>query len=348
MKKNSAKDEIKVVGIDLAKSVFHVHGVDEHGRIVVRKRMGRDKLAAFMVQLPPCLVGMEACGGSNDWARKLAAMGHDVRLISPQFVKPYVKSNKNDMADAAAICEAVSRPNMRFVPIKSVEQQDIQSLHRARSLAVSHRTAQANQARGLLMEYGIVVAKSIAALRKGIPEILEDADNALSPMFRELLCGLWDEFLRLDARVAAYDAQIKHLSEQSEVCTRLMTIPGIGPMVSTALVAAVADGKAFKSGREMAAWLGLVPRQYSTGGKPRLLGISKRGDVYLRKLLIHGARAALRWADRKHDRRSRWVSELKERRGQNIAAVALANKTVRTAWVLMTRNEEYRTASATV
>jgi transposase len=348
MKKNSAKDEIKVVGIDLAKSVFHVHGVDEYGRIVVRKRMGRDKLAAFMVQLPPCLVGMEACGGSNDWARKLAAMGHDVRLISPQFVKPYVKSNKNDMADAAAICEAVSRPNMRFVPIKSVEQQDIQSLHRARSLAVSHRTAQANQTRGLLMEYGIVVAKSIAALRKGIPEILEDADNALSPMFRELLCGLWDEFLRLDARVAAYDAQIKHLSEQSEVCTRLMTIPGIGPMVSTALVAAVADGKAFKSGREMAAWLGLVPRQYSTGGKPRLLGISKRGDVYLRKLLIHGARAALRWADRKHDRRSRWVSELKERRGQNIAAVALANKTVRTAWVLMTRNEEYRTASATV
>ncbi|HKI62305.1 MAG TPA: IS110 family transposase [Mariprofundaceae bacterium] len=319
MKYNSAKDEIKVVGIDLAKSVFHVHGVDEHGRVAVRKRMGRNKLAAFMVQLPPCLVGMEACGGSNDWARKLAAMGHDVRLISPQFVKPYVKSNKNDMADAAAICEAVSRPNMRFVPIKSVEQQDIQSLHRARSLAVSHRTAQANQTRGLLMEYGIVVAKSIAALRKGIPEILEDADNALSPMFRELLCGLWDEFLRLDARVAGYDAQIKYLSEQSDVCTRLMTIPGIGPMVSTALVAAVADGKSFKS-----------------------------GDVYLRKLLIHGARAALRWADRKHDRRSRWVSELKDRRGQNIAAVALANKTVRTAWVLMTRNEEYRTASATV
>jgi len=341
MKNNSANDVMKVVGIDLAKSVFHVHGVNEHGRVVVRKRMGRNKLAAFMVQLPPCLVGMEACGGSNDWARKLAAMGHDVRLISPQFVKPYVKSNKNDMADAAAICEAVSRPNMRFVPIKSVEQQDIQSLHRARSLAVSHRTAQANQIRGLLMEYGMVVARSVAALRKGVPEVLEDADNALTPMFRELLCGLWEEFLRLDARVAGYDAQIKHLSEQSDVCKRLMTIPGVGPMVSTALVAAVADGKTFKSGREMAAWLGLVPRQHSTGGKPRLLGISKRGDVYLRKLLIHGARAALRWADRKHDRRSRWVSELKERRGQNTAAVALANKTVRTAWVLMTRDEEY-------
>jgi transposase len=310
--------------------------------------MTRNKLAAFMVQLPACLVGMEACGGSNNWARKFIAMGHDVRLISPQFVKPYVKSNKNDMADAAAICEAVSRPNMRFVPIKSVEQQNVQSLHRARSLAVSHRTAQVNQMRGLLMEYGIVVAKRVAALRKGIPEILEDADNALTPMFRELLYGLWNEFLRLDDRIAGFDAQIKHLSEQSAVCKRLMTIPGIGPMVSTALVAAVADGKAFKSGREMAAWLGLVPRQHSTGGKPRLLGISKRGDVYLRKLLIHGARAALRWADRKHDRRSRWVSELKGRRGQNIAAVALANKTVRTAWVLMTRDEEYRTASATL
>jgi len=252
------------------------------------------------------------------------------------------------MVDAAAICEAVSRPNMRFVPIKSVEQQDIQSLHRARSLAVGHRTAQANQMRGLLMEYGIVVARSVAALRKGIPEILEDADNALTPMFRELLYGLWDEFLRLDTRIAKHDAQIRQLSEQSDVCKRLMTIPGVGPMVSTALVAAVSDGKAFKSGREMAAWLGLVPRQHSTGGKPRLLGISKRGDVYLRKLLIHGARAALRWADRKQDRRSRWVSKLANRRGQNIAAVALANKTVRTAWVLMTRDEAYRTALASV
>lgn len=348
MKDYSETESIKVVGIDLAKRVFHMHGVNGYGQVVLKKRLPRNRLAAFMAQLPPCLVGMEACGGSNDWARKFRDMEHDVRLISPQFVKPYVKSNKNDMVDAAAICEAVSRPNMRFVPIKSVEQQDIQSLHRARSLAVGHRTAQANQMRGLLMEYGIVVAKSVTALRKGIPEILEDADNALTPMFRELLYGLWDEFLRLDTRIAKYDAQIKQLSEQSDVCKRLMAIPGVGPMVSTALVAAVSDGKAFKSGREMAAWLGLVPRQHSTGGKPRLLGISKRGDVYLRKLLIHGARAALRWADRKQDRRSRWVSELANRRGQNIAAVALANKTVRTAWVLMTRDEAYRTALASV
>ena len=348
MNKYSDQKSIKVVGIDLAKSVFHLHGLDKSGHTMMRKRLSRQKLIELMAQLPPCLVGMEACGGSHDWARRLMAMGHDVRLISPQFVKPYVKSNKNDASDAAAICEAVQRPDMRFVPIKSVEQQDIQSLHRARSLVVSHRTAQANQMRGLMLEYGVVIAKSVAALRKAVPEILEDADNALTPMFRELLCGLWEEMLRLDQRISTYDAEIKHLSEQSEVCKRLMTIPGIGPMVSTALVAAVADGKAFKSGREMAAWLGLVPRQHSTGGKPRLLGISKRGDVYLRKLLIHGARAALRWADRKQDRRSRWVSDLATRRGQNIAAVALANKTVRTAWALMTREEEYRTATATV
>jgi len=348
MNKCSEPESVKVVGIDLAKSVFHLHGVNGQGKVVICKKLSRRKLTEFMVRLSPCLVGLEACGGSHDWARRLMAMGHDVRLISPQFVKPYVKSNKNDVADAAAICEAMQRPDMRFVPIKGVEQQDIQSLHRARSLAVSHRTAQANQMRGLLMEYGVVITKSIAALRKAVPEILEDADNALTPMFRELLCGLWEEMLRLDQRVAAYDTQIKHLSEQSELCKRLMTIPGIGPMVSTALVAAVADGKAFKSGREMAAWLGLVPRQHSTGGKPRLLGISKRGDVYLRKLLIHGARAALRWADRKQDRRSRWVSELATRRGQNIAAVALANKTMRTAWVLMTREEEYRTTSVNV
>jgi len=336
------------VGIDLAKSVFHLHGVNEQGEMVMRKKLSRNKLAEFMFRLPSCLVAMEACGGSHDWARRLMAMGQDVRLISPQFVKPYVKSNKNDIADAAAICEAVQRPDMRFVPIKSVEQQDIQSLHRARSLAAAHRTAQVNQMRGLMLEYGVIVAKSVAALRKAVPDILENADNGLTPMFRELLCGLWEEMLRLDQRITVYDAEIEHLSEQSELCKRLMTIPGIGPMVSTALVAAVADGKAFKSGREMAAWLGLVPRQHSTGGKPRLLGISKRGDVYLRKLLIHGARAALRWADRKQDKRSRWVSELATRRGQNIAAVALANKTVRTAWVLMTREEEYRTATATI
>lgn len=345
MREHSNAANIKVLGIDLAKTTFHVHGVDARGEAVVRKKLSRKKLAAFMANLRPCLVGMEACGGSHCWVRKFAAMGHDVRLIAAQFVKPYVKSNKNDRVDAEAICEAVQRPTMRFVPAKSIEQQDIQSLHRARSMAVSHRTAQVNQMRGLLMEYGIVRPQGVANLRNALPEILEDADNELTPMFRELLAGLRDELARLDERIAAYDARIKALSEQSEACKRLMAMPGVGPMAATALVAAVADARAFKNGREMAAWLGIVPRQHSTGGKPKLLGISKRGDTYLRTLLVHGARAALRVADKTQDRRSRWVTEVAGRRGRNIAAVALANKTVRTAWVLLSRGEEYKTVA---
>lgn len=339
-------NEIKVVGIDLAKSSFQLHGVDERGCIVIRKKLTRSKLSVFMAKLSPCLVGLEACGGAHYWARKFEAIGHQVRLISPQFVKPYVKSNKNDAVDAEAICEAVQRPSMRFVPIKGIEQQNIQSLHRARSLAVAHRTAQVNQIRGFLLEYGIPVAVSISALRRALPSILEDADNALSIMFRELLSSLKDELHRLDERIATYDAQIKILSMQSDACQRLITIPGVGPMVATALVAAVADAKVFRNGREMSAWLGLVPRQCSTGGKPKLLGISKRGDTYLRKLLIHGARSALRVADKKQDKRSQWAVEIQNRRGRNIAAVALANKIVRTAWVLLSRGERYSMATA--
>lgn len=341
MKEISKHIEISVVGIDLGKRVIHIHGEDASGRAVLKQRVSRESLIRLMSNFPSCLIGMEACGGAHDWARRLMALGHDVRLISPQFVKPYVKSNKNDVVDAAAICEAVRRPNMRFVPIKGLEQQDVQSLHRARSLAVSHRTAQVNQMRGLLMEYGIVLPKGVASLRKLLPGVLEDAENGLTPMFRELLAGLYRELLHLDERIACYDVRIGALAEASEPCRRLMTIPGIGPMVATALVAAVADAKVFGDGREMAAWLGLVPRQHSTGGKARLLGISKRGDVYLRKLLIHGARAALRFSGGKQDWRSRWASGLAERRGQNIAAVALANRNVRTAWALLTRGEDY-------
>jgi len=231
---------------------------------------------------------------------------------------------------------------MRFVPVKSVEQQDIQSLHRARSQVVAHRTAQANQIRGLLMEYGIVIPQGLASLRKRLVGILEDAENGLSGVFRELLLELSEQLRHLDERVAWYDDKIKLLSQQSEDCRLLMTIPGVGPLIATALVAAVGDGSAFKNGREMAAWLGLVPRQHSTGGTPRLLGISKRGDSYLRKLLIHGARSVLRFADQKSDRRSRWVNGLDKRRGRNVAAVALANKTARTAWALLRRKEVYQ------
>ena len=347
MSKYSKTKAVKVLGIDLAKEIFHLYGVDARGHVVLRKRLRRKEMASWMVNLPPCLVGMEACAGSHHWARKFRDMGHDVRLMSPQFVKPYVKSNKNDEADAEAICEAVQRPNMRFVPIKRIEQQDILSIHRAREQLVRRRTAQGNQIRGLLMEYGLVMPQGICTVRAQVPDMLADADNELTPMFRELLQGLWQELINLDQHIAVYDQQIKALSEQSAACKRLMTIPGVGPMVATALLASVSDGKAFHNGREMAAWLGLVPRQHSTGGKPRLLSISKRGDVYLRKLLIHGARASLRWADKKHDKRSMWATSLKERRGQNIAAVALANKIVRTAWVLITRGEEYRTSTIT-
>jgi len=262
MRNYSSSKSIETIGIDLAKSIFHLHGVDNQGKVILRKRLSRNKLAEFIAQLNPCMVAMEACGGSHHWARKFQAMGHNVRLISPQFVKPYVKSNKNDMADAEAICEAVQRPTMRFVPLKSIEQQDILSIHRAREQVVRRRTAQRNQIRGLLMEYGLVIPNGMRVLHAQLPDILADADNELTPMFRELLHGLRDELINLDKRISLYDQQIIAISEQSEVCRRLMTIPGVGPMVATALLACVSDGKAFKNGREMAAWLGLVARQH--------------------------------------------------------------------------------------
>ena len=326
MKEYSQASKPCVIGVDLAKSIFHLHGVDPSGKPVIQKKLNRRQLTEMMGNMPPCLIAMEACGGAHDWARRWIGMGHDVRLIAPQFVKPYVKSNKNDAVDAAAICEAVQRPDMRFVAVKNIEQQDIQSIHRARSLAVSQRTAQANQIRGLLLEYGFVIAQGVAAIRLALPEALDNTNNGLTPLFRNLLRTLWEDLQRHDQRIAAYDRQIRQLAEQSNACQRLMTIPGVGPLVSTALVAAVADGKSFNSGREMAAWLGLVPRQHATGGKPRLLGISKRGDSYLRMLVIHGARAALRWATKKSDQRSRWACDVARRRGQNVATVALAKK----------------------
>jgi len=337
---------IAVLGIDLAKQVFHLFGVDKQGKVILRKQIRRNKLMEFITLLPPCLIGMEACGGAHDWARKFMAAGHDVRLMNPKFVKAYVKSNKNDMIDAEAICEAVQRPNMRFVPIKSMEQQDIQSLHRAREQAVHNRTALSNQIRGLLMEYGLVVPRGIAHLRVAIPQILEDADNGLSDMFRELLATLAEDFNQLEQRVAAYNLKIQQLSEHSDVCRRLMSIPGVGPLGATAMAATAGDVRVFRCGREMSAWLGIVPRQCSTGGKTRLLGISKRGDSYLRKLMIHGARSVVRFADKKDDRLSRWVTGVSTRRGQNIATVALANKMVRIAWVIMSHPDEtYRTCA---
>ena len=298
-------------------------------------------MLTYFQKLPPCLIGMEACSSAHYWARELQKIGHTVKLMAPQFVKPYVKSNKNDANDAEAICEAVARPTMRFVAIKSIEQQDIQAVHRIRSELVQQRTAKVNQIRGLLGEYGLVVGQRIDVLRKALPLILEDAENGLTVDFRTLLEGLQQDLITLDERVDDMDKKIKLLASSNEDAKRLQQIPGIGPITATALISAIGDGKQFKRGRDLAAWLGLTPRQHSSGGKDRLLGISKRGDAYLRTLLIHGARAVLKVAGNKDDPRSRWIQNLCGRRNKNIAAVALANKNARIVWALLTKKTDF-------
>ena len=342
MQEYNEKNAIKVIGIDLAKNSFHVHGVNQAGYKVISKKMSRQKLKLFMMNLPPCLVAMEACGGAHYWARLLSSWGHQVKLMAPQFVKPFVKSNKNDAIDAEAICEAVQRPNMRFVSVKSVAQQDVLAMHRMRSLVVGQRTALVNQIRGLLQEFGIVMPKGRRHVNQYLPRILEDAENGLSGLFREALHELYRDLSHFDQRVADYDDRIDQMAQADEQAQRLMTIPGVGPKVATALLGAIGDISAFKNGRELAAWLGLVPRQCSTGGKSTLLGISKRGDVYIRTLLIHGSRSVLNRVDQKDDRTSLWAKQLKARRHRNIASVALANKIVRVAFALLKRGERYK------
>lgn len=342
MTETSKERLITFVGLDLAKRSFHLHAADGRGAPVLSKKLTRARLPGFIAQLPPCTIAMEACGSAHHWARRFREEGHEVRLIAPQFVKPFVKSNKNDAADAEAICEAVQRPTMRFVAVKSVEQQDIQAIHRMRSLVVGQRTALINQARGLLLEFGLEIAQGRAALQRRLPEILEDADNGLSGRFRAELQELWNALKVFNDRVARYDAQIEQLARDNAQAQALMQLPGVGAKGATALLAAVGeDPSLFKNGRGMAAWLGLVPRQHSTGGRERLLGISKRGDVYLRQLLIHGARAVLRYADRKDDPLSRWATALKARRHANVATVALANKLARMAYAILAKSEAY-------
>jgi len=308
---------------------------------VLRKQLKRHQVLNYFAQLPPCLIGMEACGSSHYWARELQKQGHTVKLMAPQFVKPYVKGNKNDANDAEAICEAVARPNMRFVAVKTIEQQDIQAVHRIRSTLVQQRTAKANQIRGLLAEYGIIVERRIEKLRKALPLLLEDGENGLSLDFRLLLQSLQQDLIGLDDRADEMDKKIRQLAGSNATAKRLQQIPGIGPVTATALVCAIGDGKQFKRGRDLAAWLGLTPRQHSSGGKDCLLGISKRGDAYLRTLLIHGARAVLKVANKKDDPRSRWLQGLCSRRNKNIAAVALANKNARIAWALLTKETDF-------
>lgn len=333
--------QITTVGIDLAKNVFQIHGADSRGKAVLRKRLRRDQFAAFFGNLPPCLVGMEACGGAHHWARRLETFGHTVKLMAPQFVKPYVKGNKTDMADAEAICEAVLRPSMRFVSIKNIEQQSVLALHRVRQGFVKARTAQANQIRGLLAEFGLVVPQGILYIPSRVPELLEDAENGLPDLMRQLISQLLEHFKVLHGRVIEIEAQIKLWHRSSESSCRLEKVPGIGPLTASALAAALGNARNFDNGRQLAAWLGLVPRQHSSGGKATLLGMSKRGDAYLRTLLIHGARSVIYRTRQRADEKS-WLFNLVERRNANVAAVALANKTARIVWALLAHEREFQ------
>ena len=326
----------------MAKNVFQVHGVDERGKAVLRKQLKRKDVAKFFANLEPCLIGMEACGSAHYWARKLSELGHAVRLMAPQFVKPYVKTNKSDRNDAEAICEAVARPNMRFVPVKTAEMQAVLALHRARQGFVKARTAQANQIRGLLAEFGVVIPKGIGHIAKRLPEILEDAENGLPGMMRQLFERLGENLKGMDKQVGELERQIKLWHRDNEQSRKLEAIAGIGPITASAFVASVGDAKSFKNARQVPAWLGMVPRQDGTGGKAKLGRISKRGDVYLRTMLIHGARSVIAQIERKPDQADEWLKKLLARRNKNIAAVALAAKNARIAWALLAHERNYQ------
>jgi transposase len=338
---------IRSIGIDLGKNTFHLVALDERGKVVIRKKLSRKQLLAFTANLPSSLIGLEACSGSHFLGRALAQQGHDVRLIPAQFVKPFLKSNKNDYLDAEAIAEAVERQNMRFVPIKTDDQLDLQALHRVRERLVSRRTAVMNQVRAFLLERGIVFRKGPATLRREMPSILENADHQLSGRMRGLLALLWHEWKELEAQIAALSGEIEAICDSDAACQRLRQIPGIGPLVASATVAAIGNGAAFRKGREFAAWLGLVPRQHSTGGKTRLLGISKRGNPYLRKMFIHGGRAAVLRLRREGTAIGAWMNGLEARAAKNVLIVAMANKLARIAWAVLSSGEAYRVAALT-
>jgi transposase len=334
--------ELDTIGIDLGKTTFHLVGLSAAGEVVVRRKFSRSQLLRFTANLRVRLIGMEACGGSHFMGRSLRGQGHDVRLMPAQYVKPYVKTNKNDYIDAEAIAEAVGRPRMRFVPIKSDDQLDMQSLHRVRDRWVAHRTAVINQIRGLLLERGITFRKGRRHAEASLPGILEDADNGLSGSLRMVLAQLQGEWRQLQSQIDEADALIARSASEHEPCRRLMAIPGIGPVTATAVVASIGNGAEFKKGRAFATWLGLVPEQYSTGGKQRLLGISKRGNQYLRRLFVHGARAVLQCRDKQSPGLSNWLAQLVARAHTNIVAVALAHKLARIAWAVLSKGEPYR------
>jgi transposase len=337
--------EIEVLGIDLAKNVFQLHGIDRRGRAIYKRRVFREQLLAVVGDIPSCTVVVEACTGAFYWARQFEALGHRVTIISPQYVKPFVRRQKNDGNDAEAIVTAARQPHIPHVPKKTIEQQDIQAMHRARQRMVNHRTAVVSQIRGLLLDRGFAFAKSITRARRIIPALLSDMTNGLTVMARETIAELWDLMCDLDRRVAAIDKKIDAVFKADPACQRIARIKGVGPKTATAMVAAVGNGAEFKNGRHLAAWLGLVPRQHSSGDKRMMMGISKRGSQHLRSLLVHGARAVVRTAPNKHDPHNRWVNDLRERRGFNRATVAVANKTARIIWAVLRTGEPYRAAA---
>ena len=334
--------KIYALGIDLGKTVFHLVGLDASGQVVIRKRCSRTQLLAFTANVQAQLIGMEACSGAHFLGRALRAQGHDVRLMPAQHVKPYVQTNKSDYIDAEAIAEAVQRPRMRFVPIKTEEQLDLQALHRVRERWVMRRTAVVNQVRSLLLERGLTVPKGRRHLNQALPRILEDAELPLSGSFRVLLAQLKLELEQLAARIEQMDAVLEQEARENEACQRLTTIPGVGPVTATALIAAIGNGSAFGKGRDLSTWMGIVPGEFTTGGKQKLLGISKRGNKYLRRLFVQGARSVLQQRDKQAPGLSLWLAQLLACKHQNVVVVALANKLVRIAWAVLCKNESYR------
>ena len=335
-------DKITTIGLDLAKNVFHVVCTNRHGKVVRKRMLRRSQVLKYFANLPISLVGMEACASAHYWARELGALGHEVKLIPPQYVKPYVRGNKNDYNDALAISEAVVRPEMHLVAVKTTDQQDIQALHRLRERRLRDRTALCNQLRGLLAEYGLIFPKGVSTLRRCLPELMEDGENGLSALFRRLLAQGYQQLRELDGHIDIYTRELGHQSQQDEACQRLQTIPGFGPIVASVFHSVVGNGEAYRRGRDVSASIGLVPRQHSSGGKEVLLGISKRGDRYLRSLLIHGARSVVIQAKTKDDRLSRWINRVVSARGFNKAVVALANKMARIGWVILAKKTTYQ------
>jgi transposase len=332
---------ISTLGIDIAKNVFQLHGVDATGKAVLKKRISRDKLASTIANIPSCIIVMESCGGSNYWARVFQRSGHTVKLISPQFVKPFVKTNKNDANDAEAIVEAASRPSMNFVPIKNIEQQDIQSVHRVRTRVVKNRTALINEIRGLNLEYGVAIPVGAAKVKKCLCDIIADHENELTPASRETMQTLYIELIEIEERLKNIERKIKLICKDNEACMRMLKIPGVGELTATAIIASVSNSGEFKNGRHMSAWLGLVPRQSSSGDKQFLLGISQRGDRYLRTLLIHGARSALAHSKSTETDYGRWLIKKRTTLSFNKAAVAVANKNARIIWSLLETGNEF-------